>query len=98
MVESALCVSAVIMRLTIGVRRLVLVWDRFKTYLSNLGWALDIGINVLTGGGRETVSARLGRGKLKENPVAITTCRVLDRIDPGHCEAAEKWWNRAKDE
>lgn len=48
----------------------------------------DVAINRLFNGRVETVSARAGRGVKSGKPWACVLCRLLDRIDPGHCEAA----------
>lgn len=49
---------------------------------------LDVAINWLFNGRVETISARAGRGIARGRRWAVTLCRLLDRIDPGHCEAA----------
>lgn len=67
-------------------------WSHFKEYMSNVLWAGDIFLNVLAFGERETISARLGKGKLRNNKVAIAVCRLLDRVDPSHCADSAKWW------
>lgn len=64
-------------------------------YVFNVAWALDVLANVATGGRRETISARLGRHKDKGGIVGAV-CKVLDAMDPGHCDDARTWWDRAR--
>lgn len=49
---------------------------------------LDVAINRLFNGRVETISARAGRGVASGRRWACVLCRLLDRIDPGHCAAA----------
>lgn len=51
---------------------------------------LDISVNRLFNGRVETISARAGRGVKKGKTWAKILCRILDKIDPGHCEDALK--------
>lgn len=71
---------------------------RVGHYLSNVGWGIDVFVNTLSGGQRETISARLGRSKLRGNKVAIAVCKAFDRADPNHCEESAKWWEEAHNE
>lgn len=59
----------------------------------NMLWAIDISLNVIMGGRRETISARIGRHRNK-NKVFGIMCDALDRIDPGHCEDSRDFWDR----
>lgn len=49
---------------------------------------LDVIINRLFNGRVETISARAGRGVESGKTWACLLCRVLNRIDPGHCESS----------
>ena len=49
---------------------------------------VDVAINWLFNGRVETISARAGRGVARGRRWATMLCRLLDRLDPGHCEAA----------
>jgi hypothetical protein len=49
---------------------------------------LDVVINRLFNGRVETISARAGRGVESGKTWACFLCRLLDRIDPEHCEAS----------
>ncbi|RMG79945.1 MAG: hypothetical protein D6712_18870 [Chloroflexi bacterium] len=43
--------------------------------------------NAATGGSEdETISSRAGRAKKEGRKWAIILCRILDWLDPGHCE------------
>lgn len=57
-----------------------------RLYLYNLLIGLDQFFNTLFGGSPdETISSRVFRYK-DSNVVARVTCKVLDTIDPNHCE------------
>jgi hypothetical protein len=74
-----------------------------KRYLLNLLIWLDIGLNVLVFAGSpyETISSRVGKRRDKGEHWACVFCRVLDWLDPQHCDtarvddygkAAANWW------
>lgn len=57
---------------------------------SRRAWTLAVAHDQLANaafGGHEdeTLSSRLGKAALAGNPFALRCCRLLDRIDPGHC-------------
>lgn len=57
-----------------------------KLYFKNLLISIDQFFNTLFGGSPdETISSRVFRYK-DSNVVARVTCKVLDTIDPNHCE------------
>lgn len=58
---------------------------------SRRAWTLAVAhdqlANAAFGGDEdETLSSRLGKAALTGNRFARRFCRLLDRIDPGHCE------------
>lgn len=58
---------------------------------SNRAWTLvkayDRVGNAATGGSdKEMISSRAGRAKKEGRRWACLLCRLLDQIDPGHCE------------
>jgi len=58
-------------------------------YLARVFVALDQLANALTGGDEdETISSRLGKDKVRGRKVACVLCKLLDLIDPNHCEKA----------
>lgn len=61
-------------------------------YVSNIVWSIDIFTNVLTGGNRETISARLGEYR-EQIPIVDGVCSVLDIIEQNHCEKSREWWD-----
>lgn len=60
-----------------------------KRYIWNLLISIDQLANTLLGGfPDETISSRMGK-KIRDNeacPVCIFLCKLLNIIDPGHCE------------
>lgn len=48
----------------------------------------DVALNVLLRGRVETVSARASRARDKGTPWGCWLCRLLDKVDPGHCDQA----------
>lgn len=59
-----------------------------RQYGYNLLYGIDVGFNILTGGGRrQTFSARLGRAELAGKPWARGFCRVLSWVfrEENHC-------------
>lgn len=68
----------------------------WKQYRSNLLVGLDILFNgILFGSPDETISSRLGRWKDGPHPrrraIAKFICKLLDKIDPGHCDDVERY-------
>lgn len=60
---------------------------RFGAYLFNNWLSVDMLGNTLTGGRPgETISLRFARAAEKHLPIGCFFCRLLDRIDPHHCE------------
>jgi len=58
-------------------------------WLKNILLWLDQGLNVLLmGDPDETVSRRAGRARLKGKTWGCLLCKVLDWIDPRHCETS----------
>lgn len=73
-------------------RRLKLVWLIVRAWAFNNAYVLDLQLNTLFGGSRgETVSSRLGKGKLKRQPVHTVLAAIVDAIflalfnDKNHC-------------
>ena len=55
------------------------MWLLFRAYAFNLFVAVDILLNAMIGGDPgETISSRLGKGKLKGQPVHTFFARVVD--------------------
>lgn len=76
-------------------RRAKLAWLLFRAYLFNLLVGLDTLLNAVIGGDPgETVSSRLGKGKLKDQPVHTFWSRVVDAVfralfsQADHCVAS----------
>jgi len=62
-------------------RRMKLVWLLIRAYAFNLFVAVDIVINAIIGGDPgETISSRMGKGKLKGQPVHTFISRVIDLL------------------
>lgn len=60
---------------------------RFGRYLFHNWLSIDMAFNTLTGGRPgETVSLRFARAAEKGLLIGCIACRLLDRIDPHHCE------------
>ena len=58
-----------------------------RTYLWNLLVSLDQFINTALGGfPDETISSRAAKSRKRGKRWACILCRILDWIDPGHCE------------
>lgn len=58
-----------------------------KQYLWNILIAADQFWNtVFAGNPDETISSRAGRAAKRGDRWACILCRILDRLDPGHCE------------
>lgn len=58
-----------------------------RTYLWNLLVSLDQFINTVLGGfPDETISSRAAKSRKRGKRWACILCRILDRIDPDHCE------------
>ena len=59
------------------------------TYFRRLFVALDQLLNViLLGDEDETISSRIGKDKARGRKFACVLCRILDWIDPNHCDKA----------
>jgi hypothetical protein len=58
-----------------------------KQYISNVWWAIDVLVNVSTGGRRETISSRMGRNIQQGKRCAFCrgVCWLLSRFWPDHC-------------
>jgi len=57
------------------------------TYFRRLFVAVDQLVNVIFGGEEdETVSSRIAKDKARGRKFACVLCRILDWIDPNHCE------------
>ena len=62
-------------------RRVKLAWLLLRAYAFNVLVAIDTLLNAVLGGDPgETVSSRLGKGKLKKQPVHTFLSRVVDLI------------------
>ena len=65
-------------------------WKGLKRYFWNILIAIDQFFNTVFGGDPdETISSRLGKviaRKSKNSWWAKIICKMLDKIDPGHCE------------
>ena len=58
-----------------------------RTYLWNLLVSLDQFINTALGGHPdETISSRAAKSRKRGKRWACILCRILDRVDPDHCE------------
>lgn len=58
-----------------------------RRYLWNLLVALDQLANTIIGGHPdETISSNMGKRARKGERLGILACKVLNFIDPGHCE------------
>jgi len=58
-----------------------------RTYLWNLLVSLDQFINTVLGGfPDETISSRAAKSRKRGKRWACILCRILDRIDPDHCD------------
>ena len=58
-----------------------------RTYLWNLLVSLDQFINTALGGHPdETISSRAAKSRKRGKRWACILCRILDRLDPNHCE------------
>jgi hypothetical protein len=58
---------------------------------SNRAWEISLGydhlFNAVTGGKpKETISRRANRARLAGRPWGCALCKLLDKIDPRHCE------------
>lgn len=74
-----------------------------KRYFLNILIFFDIGLNVVLFGGSpyETISSRVGKRRDDGDKWACKLCKLLDKIDPRHCEKsrvpdigqnAPNWW------
>lgn len=62
-------------------RRVKLVWLLFRAYLFNLFVAVDTLLNAVFGGDPgETISSRLGKGKVADKPVHTFLSRLVDLL------------------
>lgn len=60
---------------------------KLKRYLLNWLIWLDEGANVARGGdAHETISSVAGKARRKGHRWACVLCRLLDKIQDGHCE------------
>ena len=67
-------------------------------YFYNLLIALDcLGNAVIGGNPHQTISARLGRAQLRKSKYGAWLAKILDWIDPKHCENAAKYGDRGKE-
>lgn len=58
-----------------------------KIRLLRLAIALDKALNWALGGSRhETISRRAARARDAGHPFGCVLCRILNWIDPGHCD------------
>ena len=58
-----------------------------KRYILNWLLWLDQGANCLLGGDpQETLSSRIGKVAADGHKWAVLVCKVLDWLDPGHCQ------------
>lgn len=61
--------------------------SNMKKYFWNVLVSLDqLGNTLLGGYPDETISSRLAKLKRKGNKVGVIGCKILDKIDKGHCE------------
>jgi hypothetical protein len=59
------------------------------TYFRRLFVAADQLLNVIFGGDEdETISSRIAKDKRRGRKFACVLCKILDWIDPHHCEKA----------
>lgn len=60
-----------------------------RQYLLSALIALDRFVNALLGGSHdETISARAARARAQNAIWGCLLCKLLDRVDPGHCDAS----------
>jgi hypothetical protein len=58
-----------------------------KHYILNLLVAIDqLGNAVCGGDPDETISSRLAKLNRRGNKVGVIGCKILDKLDKGHCE------------
>lgn len=64
--------------------------SKLGRYLLNILKWLDIGVNVifLFGSSNETISERSAKARAAGRRWGCVLCRMLDRINPGHCDRA----------
>lgn len=68
-----------------------------KAYLHTLAVALSVLANALAGGApTETISYRSAKARRAGRRWGCILCRVLDRIEAGHCDRALNWWERPR--
>ena len=67
--------------------------SKLYQYCKNVLITYDQGFNVivLLGSPDETVSSRAGKGRLRGSKAWTILANILDKIDPGHSEAAIEW-------
>ena len=59
------------------------------SYFRRLFVAVDQLLNVIFGGDEdETISSRIAKDKRRGRKFACVLCRILDWLDPHHCEKA----------
>lgn len=57
------------------------------SYFRRLFVAVDQLLNVILGGDEdETISSRIAKDRRRGRKLACVLCRILDWIDPNHCE------------
>ena len=68
------------------------VTSYIRTYFLNVARWLDCGLNtvVLFGSYNETVSRRAAYARDAGRPWGCVLCRLLDKVNPGHCDNAKK--------
>jgi len=64
----------------------------FGRWAFGVAVALDQLANAILGGNPdETISSRAYKASLKGKAWGCVLCRLLDWIDPGHCERSVEW-------
>lgn len=67
-----------------------LILRNLRDILLRIMILLDVMTNRLFNGRIETISSRAGRARASGRTWGCILCRLLDDIDPGHCDEAIK--------
>lgn len=61
-------------------------------WLLSVAVAVDQTVNAILGGNPdETISSRAEKARQRGDKWGCVLCRILDRIDPGHCARSVEW-------
>jgi len=62
-------------------------------YLYKLGVAASVMLNAVLGGDApETLCYRAGKARRDGRRWGCIFCRLIDKLDPGHCDKTMNWW------